>query len=80
MYGAVDIASANTQCGPHSGNMPGMHSATATHPIDMAHLPAQAAALIAQLQQQVRTQAREIAYANAKLEKVNFELARLKLW
>jgi transposase len=57
-----------------------MHSEIATAPIDLTHLPAQVAALIAQLQHQVQTQAREIAYANAKLEKVNFELARLKRW
>jgi len=60
--------------------MPGMLGETATDPIDMAHLPAQASALIARLQQQVQTQAREIALAHAKLEKVNFELARLKRW
>ncbi|MBK6867174.1 MAG: IS66 family transposase [Burkholderiales bacterium] len=46
----------------------------------MVHLPAQAAALITRLQQQVQAQAREIAWARAKLEKVNFELARLKRW
>jgi transposase len=48
--------------------------------IDLTQLPAQAAALITQLQQQVATQAREIAWRDAKLEKVNFELARLKRW
>lgn len=61
-------------------NMPGMLGQTATDPIDMAHLPAQASALIVRLQQQVQAQAREIALAHAKLEKVNFELARLKRW
>jgi transposase len=43
-------------------------------------LPAEAAALITRLQQQVQAQAREIAWRDAKLEKVNFELARLKRW
>ena len=60
--------------------MPGMLGETATDPIDMAQVPAQAAALITRLQQQVQSQAREIAWAQAKLEKVNFELARLKRW
>jgi transposase len=44
----------------------------------MAQLPPQAAALITRLQRQVQVQAREIAWRDAKLEKVNFELARLK--
>lgn len=48
--------------------------------IDMTQLPPQAAALIARLQQQVQSQAREIAWRDAKLEKINFELARLKRW
>ena len=48
--------------------------------IDMAQLPPEAAALITRLQQQVQAQAREIAWRDAKLEKVNFELARLKRW
>lgn len=48
--------------------------------IDMAHLPPEAAALITRLQQQVQSQAREIAWRDAKLEKVNFELAQLKRW
>jgi transposase len=43
-------------------------------------LPAEAVALITRLQQQVQAQAREIAWRDAKLEKVNFELARLKRW
>lgn len=43
-------------------------------------MPPEAAALITRLQQQVQTQAREIAWRDAKLEKVNFELARLKRW
>ena len=53
---------------------------TATDPIDMAHVPVQAAALTTRLRQQVQAQAREIAWTHAKLEKVNFELARLKRW
>ena len=48
--------------------------------IDIAQLPPEAAALIARLQQQVQAQAREIAWRDAKLEKINFELARLKRW
>jgi transposase len=48
--------------------------------IDMAQLPPDAAALITRLQKQVQSQAREIAWRDAKLEKVNFELARLKRW
>ena len=48
--------------------------------IDLTQLPPEAVALIAQLQQKVQTQAREIAWRDAKLEKVNFELARLKRW
>ncbi|MDN8617376.1 IS66 family transposase zinc-finger binding domain-containing protein [Variovorax ginsengisoli] len=53
---------------------------TATDRIDMAQLPSEAAALITRLHQQVQAQAREIAWRDAKLEKVNFELARLKRW
>lgn len=54
---------------------------TVTAPrIDLTQLPPEAAALIAHLQQQVQSQAREIAWRDAKLEKVNFELARLKRW
>ena len=53
---------------------------TTADAIDLTDLPAQAVALIAQLQQQVQVQAREIAWTQAKLEKVNFELARLKRW
>ena len=60
--------------------MPVMLGKTATDQIDTAHLPAQVAALIARLQQQVQAQAREIVWARAKLEQVNFELARLKRW
>lgn len=60
--------------------MPGMFGNVAAPDIDMARLPAEAAALIARLQQQVQSQAREIAWARARLEKVNFELALLKRW
>ena len=42
--------------------------------IDITQLPPEAAALIARLQQQIQAQAREIAWRDAKLEKVNFEL------
>jgi transposase len=51
--------------------------------IDPAAWPAEASALIAlisQLQQQVQSQAREIAWRDVKLDKLNFELARLKRW
>ena len=60
--------------------MPSMLGETATDRIDMAQLPSEAAALITRLHQQVQAQAREIAWRDAKLEKVNFELARLKRW
>lgn len=48
--------------------------------IDLTQVTAQVVALIAQLRQKVETQAREIALRDARLEKVNFELARLKRW
>lgn len=48
--------------------------------VDTTQLPPQAAELIARLQQQIQNQAREIAWRDAKLEKINFELARLKRW
>ncbi|GAA4350937.1 hypothetical protein GCM10023165_38720 [Variovorax defluvii] len=60
--------------------MLGMLGDTAASLIDIAQLPPAAGALISRLRQQVQTQAREIARAHAKLEKVNFELARLKRW
>ena len=60
--------------------MPAMLGETTTDCIDMAHMPAQAVALITRLQQHVQAQAREIAWTQAKLEKVSFELARLKRW
>jgi chromosome segregation ATPase len=63
-------------------------------PVDLQGLPGEAAALIAQMQHQLEQQQhqlaehqallqrkdREIAMRDAKLEKVNFELARLKRW
>jgi transposase len=60
--------------------MPSMFGEGAAPRIDMTQLPPEAAALIAHLQQQVQSQAREIAWRDAKLEKVHFELARLKRW
>ena len=55
--------------------------------IDLTNLPTKAAALIAQLQRQVHAQAqdiarrdREIAWAHVKIDKLNFEVARLKRW
>ncbi len=55
--------------------------------VDLKGLPAGAAALIEQLQQElqrkqilIERQTREIAWRDAKLEKVTFELARLKRW
>jgi len=60
--------------------MPTMLGEVATPRIDITQLPPEAVALIARLQQQIQAQAREIAWRDAKLEKVNFELARLKRW
>jgi transposase len=60
--------------------MLGMFGEVAAPRIDLTQLPPEAAALITRLQQQVQAQAREIAWRDAKLEKVNFELARLKRW
>ena len=61
--------------------MLGDNAATPTDTVQLPPgLPAEAAALITRLQQQVQAQAREIAWRDAKLEKVNFELARLKRW
>lgn len=55
--------------------------------IDLTGVPAQVLALIARLQQQAQTHAqelarrdREIALAQVKIERLNFELARLKRW
>jgi transposase len=60
--------------------MPTMLGEVAPPRIDITQLPPEAVALIARLQQQIQAQAREIAWRDAKLEKVNFELARLKRW
>jgi transposase len=63
--------------------MPGETAAA----IDLKSLPAQAAELIARLQRQAQAHAqelarrdREIAWAHAKIDKLNFEVARLKRW
>jgi len=55
--------------------------------IDLTSLPAEAALLIAQLQQQAQAHAqelarrdREIAWAQVKIDKLNFEVARLRRW
>lgn len=81
--------------------MPRMLGMRGLPSIDPQGLPSEVAALIAQLQQQVQDQAkqlserdqalaqrdalllrkdREIALREAKIEKINFELARLKRW
>jgi len=59
----------------------------AATPIDLTSLPAEAVALIARLQQQARAHAqelarrdREIAWRDVKLDKLNFEVARLRRW
>ena len=63
--------------------MPGV----ATDAIDLTSLPAEVAALIERLRQQAQADAqelarreREIALARVKIDKLNFELARLKRW
>jgi transposase len=63
--------------------MPGEAAAA----IDLTSLPAEVAALIARLQQQARAHAhelarrdREIAWAHVKIDKLNFEIARLRRW
>ncbi|HET9208175.1 MAG TPA: IS66 family transposase [Burkholderiaceae bacterium] len=55
--------------------------------IDLTSLPAEVAALIARLQQQAQAHAqelahrdREIAWRDVKLDKLNFEVARLRRW
>ena len=55
--------------------------------IDLTSLPAKVSALIERLQQQAQADAqelarreREIALARVKIDKLNFELARLKRW
>lgn len=55
--------------------------------IDLTSLPAEVAALIERLQQQAQLDAqalasrdREIALARVKIDKLNFEIARLKRW
>jgi transposase len=66
--------------GARRRTMRSMLGEAADPPIDLAQVPPAAAALIAQLQQQLQSQAREIAWRDAKLEKLHFELARLKRW
>lgn len=63
--------------------MPGEPAAS----IDLSRLPAEAAALITRLQQQAQAHAqeiarrdREIAWRDVKIDKLNFDLARLKRW
>ena len=64
-------------------HMPGETAAA----IDLKSLPAEAAELIARLQQQAQAHAqelarrdREIAWAHVKIDKLNFEVARLRRW
>jgi len=61
--------------------MPGEAAAS----IDLTSLPADAASLIAQLQRQAQAHAqklarrdREIAWRDVKIDKLNFEVARLR--
>ena len=63
--------------------MPGI----AADAIDLTSLPAEVAALIERLQEQAKLDAqelasrdREIALARVKIDKLNFEIARLKRW
>ena len=55
--------------------------------IDLTSLPTEVAALIERLQQQAKADAQELArrggeltLAQAKIDKLNFELARLRRW
>ena len=55
--------------------------------IDLTNVPAEVVALIARLQQQAQADAQElarrdrvIARSQVKIDKLNFELARLKRW
>ncbi len=61
------------------GMMMPMSNCIAPH-IDLTQIDPAVVALIGQLQHKVEAQAREIALRDARLEKVNFELARLKRW
>jgi transposase len=67
--------------------MPRMLGMRGLPPADLQALPPEAAALIEQMRQRIEQQHellqhkdREIAQRDARLEKVNFELARLKRW
>ena len=62
-------------------------SSEAACPIDLTSLPAEVAALIERLQRQAKADAQELArrggeltLAQAKIDKLNFELARLRRW
>lgn len=56
-----------------------MSNCIAPH-VDLTQIDPAVVALIGQLQHKVEAQAREIALRDARLEKVNFELPRLKRW
>jgi len=67
--------------------MAGMFGTHDLPPHDLQGLPPQATALIEQMRQHIAHQAdelqrkdREIALREAKIEKISFELARLKRW
>ena len=53
-------------------------SSSCVHSIDLTQVGPEVVALIERLRNKVEAQAREIAVRDARLEKVNFELARLK--
>jgi len=57
-------------------------SSEAACAIDLTNLPAEVVALIARLQQQEELARRssELTLAQAKIDKLNFELARLRRW
>ncbi|MFG6443593.1 transposase, partial [Roseateles sp. LKC17W] len=62
-------------------------SSEAATAIDLTSLPTEVAALIERLQQQAKADAQELArrgseltLAQAKIDKLNFELARLRRW
>jgi hypothetical protein len=55
-------------------------SSSCVYSIDLTQVGPEVVALIEQLRNKVEAQAREIAVRDARLEKVNFELERLKRW
>jgi transposase len=63
-----------------SGTMPRMLGMRDLPPMDLQALPAEAAAMITQLQQFLRLGEFAVALREAKIEKITFELARLKRW